>query len=77
MTTSHAPSVQFDVEKIRKEFPILHQKVNGHNLVYFDNAATSQKPQQVINTLIDYYTGIQREYSSWHSYPGRESHKSL
>ena len=57
MTTSHAPSIQFDVEKIRKEFPILHQKVNGHNLVYFDNAATSQKPQQVINTLVDYYTG--------------------
>ncbi len=57
MTTSHAPSVQFDVEKIRKQFPILHQKVNGHNLVYFDNAATSQKPLQVINTLVDYYTG--------------------
>jgi cysteine desulfurase/selenocysteine lyase len=58
MTTSSAPSsVQFDVEKIRKEFPILHQKVNGPDLVYFDNAATSQKPLQVINTLIDYYTG--------------------
>ena len=57
MTTSPVPSVQFDVEKIRKEFPILHQKVNGHDLVYFDNAATSQKPLQVINTLIDYYTG--------------------
>ena len=57
MTTSPAPSIQFDVEKIRKEFPILHQKVNGHDLVYFDNAATSQKPLQVINTLIDYYTG--------------------
>jgi cysteine desulfurase / selenocysteine lyase len=57
MTTSHAPSMQFDVEKIRTQFPILHQKVNGHNLVYFDNAATSQKPQQVIDTLVDYYTG--------------------
>jgi len=57
MTTSPAPSVQFDVEKIRKEFPILHQKVNGHDLIYFDNAATSQKPLTVINTLIDYYTG--------------------
>ncbi len=44
MTTSTAQSVQFDVEKIRKEFPILHQQVNGHDLVYFDNAATSQKP---------------------------------
>ena len=58
MTTSPVSSVQFDVEKIRKEFPILHQKVNGHDLVYFDNAATSQKPLQVINSLIDYYTGF-------------------
>ena len=57
MTTSHATSIQFDVEKIRTEFPILHQKVNGHNLVYLDNAATSQKPRQVINTLVDYYSG--------------------
>mgnify|MGYP003546408211 CR=1 FL=1 len=46
-----------DIEKIRKEFPVLDQRVNGRDLVYFDNAATSQKPQQVINTLIDYYTG--------------------
>ena len=57
MTTSTAPSVKLDVESIRKEFPILNQKVNGHDLVYFDNAATSQKPLTVINTLIDYYTG--------------------
>ncbi len=57
MTTSPAPTIQFDVESIRKEFPILHQKVNGHQLVYFDNAATSQKPLAVINSLIDYYTG--------------------
>src|SRR5688500_9826841 len=57
MTTSPAPSVLFDIETIRKEFPILHQKVNGHDLVYFDNAATSQKPRQVINALVDYYTG--------------------
>lgn len=57
MTASTPAAVQFDVEKIRKEFPILQQKVNGHNLVYFDNAATSQKPLQVINALVDYYTG--------------------
>src|SRR3989337_1152913 len=57
MTTSTAPSVQFDVEKIRKEFPILHQQINGRDLVYLDNAATSQKPMQVINTLVDYYKG--------------------
>ena len=57
MTTSPAPSIQFDIEAIRKDFPILHQKVNGHPLVYLDNAATSQKPVQVINSLIEYYTG--------------------
>jgi cysteine desulfurase/selenocysteine lyase len=45
-----------DVEKIRKQFPVLHQKVNGRDLVYFDNAATSQKPQIVIDALVDYYT---------------------
>lgn len=46
-----------DVEKIREQFPVLHQKVNGRDLVYFDNAATSQKPQVVIDSLIDYYKG--------------------
>src|ERR1700755_3525193 len=46
-----------DVEKIREEFPILHQKVNGRDLVYFDNAATTQKPKAVIQALVDYYTG--------------------
>lgn len=46
-----------DVEKIREEFPILHQQVNGRDLVYLDNAATNQKPQRVIDALVDYYTG--------------------
>ena len=45
----------FDVEAIRKEFPILHQQVNGKPLVYFDNAATSQKPKCVIDALTAYY----------------------
>ncbi len=40
---------------VRADFPILHQKVNEHPLVYLDNAATSQKPIQVLNTLRDYY----------------------
>ena len=44
-----------DVEKIRQDFPILHQEVNGKPLVYLDNAATSQKPMQVIETLDNYY----------------------
>jgi cysteine desulfurase/selenocysteine lyase len=56
-TSSPAFTGVIDVEKIRKEFPILHQQVNGRDLVYFDNAATSQKPQRVINALVDYYTG--------------------
>jgi cysteine desulfurase / selenocysteine lyase len=46
-----------DVEKIRQQFPILHQQVNNRDLVYFDNAATSQKPLVVIDALIDYYKG--------------------
>lgn len=41
--------------KLREDFPILNQEVNGHPLVYFDNAASSQKPQQVIQALVDYY----------------------
>jgi cysteine desulfurase/selenocysteine lyase len=45
----------FDVEKIRADFPILHRKVRGHDLVYLDNAATSQKPQAVIDALVRYY----------------------
>lgn len=46
-----------DVNKIRAEFPVLHQEVNGKPLVYFDNAATSQKPLAVIQTLTAYYEG--------------------
>lgn len=47
---------RFDVEAIRKDFPILSRKVNGYPLVYFDNAATSQTPQQVIDAIVDYYS---------------------
>lgn len=46
----------FNVEKIRADFPILSRKVNGHALVYLDNAATSQKPQAVIDSIVDYYS---------------------
>ena len=44
-----------DVNKIRNDFPILKRKVNGYPLVYFDNAATSQKPSKVIASITDYY----------------------
>ncbi len=47
-----------DVQKIRKDFPILKEEVNGKPLVYFDNAATSQKPQVVIDSIVDYYSKI-------------------
>lgn len=45
----------FDVQVIRKDFPILHQKVNGKPLIWLDNAATTQKPQSVIDALSHYY----------------------
>ena len=45
-----------DVGKIRAQFPLLHQKVNGENLVYFDNGASTQKPQVVIDAIAQYYS---------------------
>lgn len=48
---SFKPKNNFDVNKIRNDFPILHQKVYGNPLVYFDNGATTQKPQIVIDTI--------------------------
>ena len=49
-------NAMFNVEAVRKDFPILSRKVNGKPLVYFDNAATSQTPQQVIDVIVDYYS---------------------
>lgn len=45
-----------DVERLRADFPILKRKVHGRRLVYLDNAATTQKPQKVIDSLVDYYS---------------------
>ncbi len=45
-----------DISRIRADFPILQRKVNGQPLVYFDNAATSQTPQVVIDSIVDYYS---------------------
>lgn len=47
-----------DIAKIRQDFPILHQEVNGRPLVYFDNAASTQKPQVVIDAISEYYSTI-------------------
>ena len=46
----------FDVQSIRRDFPILHQQIHGKQLVWFDNAATTQKPQIVIDTLSRFYS---------------------
>lgn len=47
-----------NIDKIRADFPILNRRVYGKQLVYFDNGATSQKPQQVIDSIVDYYSNI-------------------
>jgi cysteine desulfurase / selenocysteine lyase len=59
MTSSVAARrVAFDVERVRADFPILRREVRGHPLVYLDNAATTQKPQVVLDALNNYYTDI-------------------
>jgi cysteine desulfurase/selenocysteine lyase len=50
-----AAETAYNVEEIRRDFPILHQQVHGHPLVYLDNAATSQKPRAVIDAISRYY----------------------
>jgi cysteine desulfurase/selenocysteine lyase len=56
--TPHIEKISFDVESIRKDFPILKELIHGKPLCYLDNAATTQKPQAVIDSLIKYYTTI-------------------
>lgn len=58
-----AAGVEFDVDKIRRDFPLLRQRVHGRRLVYLDNAATSQKPQVVIDAIGQYY---ERDNSNIH-----------
>jgi len=55
MSTSDQIGIRLDVTSIRDEFPILHQQVNGKPLIYFDNAASNQKPLSVIEALNHYY----------------------
>jgi cysteine desulfurase / selenocysteine lyase len=54
-TTATHTRRSLDVDAIRKQFPVLHQRVNGKPLIYLDNAATTQKPIQVINAISRYY----------------------
>ena len=53
---AHVPRGAFDVERIRRDFPILSTKVRGNPLVYLDNAATTQKPNAVIDRIVRYYS---------------------
>lgn len=55
MSSVIAEPTQLDLEAIRQEFPVLQQKVHGHRLVYLDNAATTQKPNCVIDAMNDFY----------------------
>lgn len=57
MNRAHLSEISngFDVEALRTQFPILSEQINGHPLVYLDNAATTQKPDQVIETVATYY----------------------
>src|SRR5258706_738203 len=57
MIKSVAIQNELDVNAIRRQFPILKREVKGKPLIYFDNAATAQKPQVVIDALVNYYTG--------------------
>ncbi len=52
---SKGKKIMLNVEEIRKDFPILEQEVNGRKLIYFDNAATTQKPKQVIEAIKNFY----------------------
>src|SRR5690349_578857 len=56
MSTLTSAVAAFDVERIREDFPVLKQKIDGKPLVYLDNAATSQKPQSVIDAIVKFYT---------------------
>jgi cysteine desulfurase/selenocysteine lyase len=58
MISTNTITKELDVYAIRQQFPVLNRLVKGHPLVYLDNAATSQKPQVVIDALVDYYTNL-------------------
>lgn len=63
MKTAQVNPVTFDVERVRQDFPALHQEVHGHPLVYLDSAASAHKPQVVIDALVAGYSG---RYSNVH-----------
>ena len=72
-----SPTAPLDVAAVRADFPILGREVNGHPLVYLDNAATAQKPRAVIEALVRYYRGLQRQRPPGRAHPGRGGHRGL
>src|SRR6185369_1258033 len=56
MTAPLTIEKKLDVYSIRQQFPVLNREVKGKPLIYFDNAATSQKPQSVIDAMVNYYS---------------------
>src|SRR3954453_12462584 len=62
-----------DLARIRADFPILHQQVNGHPLVYLDNAASTQKPAQVIEAIDHFY---RNDYANVHRGVHELSHRA-
>ena len=67
----------FDVAAIRKDFPILHQQVHGKPLAWLDNAATTQKPQSVIDALSHFYAHDNSNIHRGAPYPGGPLHRRL
>ena len=66
-----------DVRAIRRDFPILRQRIHGKPLVYLDNAATTQKPQAVLDALGALLRRRERQRPSWRAFPERARHRLL
>lgn len=63
----------FDIQAVRSDFPILARQVHGQPLVYFDNAATSQKPQRVLDAIAHYYEATNSNvHQGVHTLSGRQ-----
>jgi len=58
--TAMLPHQAVNWSALRQDFPILDQQVHGHPLIYFDNAATSQKPRMVLDALLHYYQSLHK-----------------
>ena len=67
----HRRRARFDVQRVREDFPILRQLVHGRPLIYFDNAATTQKPQVVLDAMVALLHRHQRQRSPGRSQPER------